>query len=445
MAHEPKRNAEAAASQAPAARRNAQAGGPTEPSPRPLALLRAVSNAALKTEALPRRIKIFACGDNPSIKGTFKVGAKSAAHLCANQRAHGFERVALDYNHCSVPGTPEYEKLLKAGQPPIIFGYGRPAVVPGDGLYLEDMEWTPLGVEKARNFEDLSPAASARSGEVDFIHSVALTTNGCLRDVTFFSTGSTECASSLSSSRREAGHLNPAKRPAAPSPQLLGEGRGDAARFSSNTKPSNPIPMLDQNQTPLTVALLAGALGLNPDATAADLARELQALCALKPLSALVHGDQLLAVPTADFTALNTRVKAIETAHTKNVALLSAVVDGKTVTLTGEDVVKLAGRLDRLETDFAGATQEARNAETARIINLLSSEGKAPLNPETRKAYTLVELQRLDLPTLRLLHANTPATVPLHSRNRVAVEQTLNPNLKGRARMEAAFEAESAK
>lgn len=149
-----------------------------------------ISNAALKGGALPSRIKILNWGQNPSIKGAIRVGEKSLARLAARQRDLGFERVALDYNHSSVPGTEEYEKLLKSGQPPIIFGYGRPNVVQGDGIYLEEMTWTPLGVEKAQQFEDLSPAVPAEAcggSEVDFVQSVALTTNGCLHGVTFFS------------------------------------------------------------------------------------------------------------------------------------------------------------------------------------------------------------------------------------------------------------------
>jgi len=63
-------------------------------------------------------------------------------------------------------------------------------VVAGEGLFLEDMEWTPLGVQSARNFEDLSPALHDEKGEVTFLHSVALTPNGCTHGLTFFSAGS---------------------------------------------------------------------------------------------------------------------------------------------------------------------------------------------------------------------------------------------------------------
>ena len=54
------------------------------------------------------------------------------------------------------------------------------------------MEWTPLGIESAKQFEDLSPAVHEEDGEIDFVHSVALTPNGCMHDLTFFSVSSTE-------------------------------------------------------------------------------------------------------------------------------------------------------------------------------------------------------------------------------------------------------------
>jgi hypothetical protein len=152
-------------------------------------LLRAkVSNGGLKSDNLPGRIKVLNWGDNPSTQGTFSVGRKTLDVLPANQRQFGFERVALDWNHCTESAAPAHKELLASGQPPIVFGYGRPAVVEGDGIWLEDMEWTPDGQRSARNFEDLSPAVAAgEDGQVYFLSSVALVTNGSLHDVTFFS------------------------------------------------------------------------------------------------------------------------------------------------------------------------------------------------------------------------------------------------------------------
>src|SRR3984957_12162397 len=145
-----------------------------------------ISNCALKDEKLPQRLKFFAWGDNQSTDGSFRAGDKTSAELAANQKKFGFERVAIDFNHCSVPGTDTYKDLLKLGQPPLIFGYGRVQAVPDDGIYLEDIIWTPLGVQHARNFEDLSPAIQDEDGEVTLVHSVALTPNGKVEGLEFF-------------------------------------------------------------------------------------------------------------------------------------------------------------------------------------------------------------------------------------------------------------------
>jgi hypothetical protein len=149
--------------------------------------LRVVSNGALKSKQLPDRIKILNAGTSTSTKGDIVVGQRTLDKMEANQRSLGFERVAVDYNHCSAEGCETNKQLLSMGRPPLIFGYGRPHVIAGDGIYLEQMEWTPLGVESAKQFEDISPAVHQDGGEVDFIHSVALTPNGCVHDLTFFS------------------------------------------------------------------------------------------------------------------------------------------------------------------------------------------------------------------------------------------------------------------
>jgi hypothetical protein len=117
-----------------------------------------------------------------------KIGQKTLAGIEA-QRAIGFDRIAIDFDHCTVSTTQAYKDLLGVGHPPLIFGYGRPNVVPDDGLYVDQVVWTPLGIQHAKNFEDLSPAVNDRDkdGEVTFLHSVALTPNGKVTDLHFFS------------------------------------------------------------------------------------------------------------------------------------------------------------------------------------------------------------------------------------------------------------------
>ncbi|MDE2104420.1 MAG: hypothetical protein KGL39_44690 [Patescibacteria group bacterium] len=146
-----------------------------------------ISNHALKSDTLPTRLKIFGWGANDSTRGTFTAGDKTAKVLSINQHDLGYERVAIDFDHCTVSGTSTHAELLKAGQPPLIFGYGTVKPVAGDGIYLDDITWTPLGLQHARNFEDLSPAIKDEAGEVVLVHSVALTPNGSVHGLQFFS------------------------------------------------------------------------------------------------------------------------------------------------------------------------------------------------------------------------------------------------------------------
>lgn len=144
-----------------------------------------ISNGALASEELPKRLKIANWGRNDSAKGPVIVDDQSVAAFAANQRALGYDRVAIDYEHNTVPGCEAYKA---APEPRPVAGYATPRIIPNDGLYLEDIQWTPSGVESARNYADLSPAPRQdKSGRVLFLHSVALCRNGALYDLSFFS------------------------------------------------------------------------------------------------------------------------------------------------------------------------------------------------------------------------------------------------------------------
>jgi len=138
--------------------------------------------AAAKTKPLPKRIRILNWGtNNPSTSGPVSVGKLSAERLLANQRLRGAERVLIDYNHCTVEGSPEYVRRRKLGEPALVFGSGRVNLIEGSGVWLECVEWFAEGVKHARRFEDINPAFLFECGEVDFIHSVALTPNSARR------------------------------------------------------------------------------------------------------------------------------------------------------------------------------------------------------------------------------------------------------------------------
>jgi phage I-like protein len=106
-----------------------------------------------------------------------RVGEKTLACLSANQRRLGFDRIALDYEHNTVPGSAEYKRTQ---EPRPIAAHGMLSVVRGEGLYLEDAAWTPDGPKAAANYPDVSPTPmlDPDTHEVVFVHSVALTRAG---------------------------------------------------------------------------------------------------------------------------------------------------------------------------------------------------------------------------------------------------------------------------
>lgn len=147
-----------------------------------------ISNGGLTSEKLPDRIKLLGWGDNTSTQGVVKVGAKTLATLSANQKARGFDRVALDFEHCTCPGTQAYKE---SKEPREVAAYGIPEIVEGDGLYLTALTWTPKGIEAARNFIDLSPTVlQDEGGEVTFLHSAALCRQGAVDGLHFYSVDS---------------------------------------------------------------------------------------------------------------------------------------------------------------------------------------------------------------------------------------------------------------
>jgi len=158
--------------------------------------LQGIHNWALDRDELPTRIKILRWGENPAQGGSIIVDDTTAAALAAQIADPTTADVMIDFEHASVPGSPTYQK-----DPRKHAGTGRLDVVPGDGIYLTDIQWTPTGREFAREYPDLSPAVRlAEDGRtVVYVHSVALTTHGALHDVTFFA----------AADRQECDHIAP--------------------------------------------------------------------------------------------------------------------------------------------------------------------------------------------------------------------------------------------
>lgn len=355
-----------------------------------LTSLKAISNGAMKSGELPTRLKLLNWGRNDTVKGPVIVDDVCAEIFSANQKVLGFERVALDFEHNTVPGSPEYERTK---EPRDIAAQGAPRIIRGDGLYLEDLTWFGLGKEKAPTYEDLSPAVKwDENSRLVFMHSTALTRNGAVYGLTFLS------AKTMSNQNLQL---------------------ADASKF-------------------VTLAALAEAIGLPATASAADVAAKLHTLSMLG--AAIEIKDGKLVLPTE----IGNRLQKLEEAGTKAVATLSATIDGKVVSFTAEDVVRLGAKVTALETTLNTDAKNREDLLKGELLARFTAEGKAP-NGEDGKPMTADFLRTLSAPTLKMLLANTPATVPLSARGRISGDKpAVDPNLKGRARIVASFEQENA-
>lgn len=132
---------------------------------------------------LPKRIKVLGWGENSGANGKFILNSASAALLAANQKATGYQRIAIDFEHNSVRTSPTYK-----GEPVSVAGHGDVEVVPGEGLFLNNVSWTQKGREHiaAGDYPDISPALTTNPRrETTFIHSVGAVRNGAIDGLTF--------------------------------------------------------------------------------------------------------------------------------------------------------------------------------------------------------------------------------------------------------------------
>lgn len=128
--------------------------------------------------AMPTRLRVLKWGANTGTKGLFVLNVAAALLIAQNQAATNFDKVALDFEHNSVKGSPTY-----TGEPVTVAGHGTPRVVEGDGLYLESIEWTDEGKKfvGGGHYIDLSPTVMKNGAdEVTFLHSVAVCRQGAL-------------------------------------------------------------------------------------------------------------------------------------------------------------------------------------------------------------------------------------------------------------------------
>jgi hypothetical protein len=121
-------------------------------------------------------------GTTDTNKGRLIVNETTVGVLAHNQAKAKFDRVAFDFQHNTVHGTPADEPLKVAG-------YGTPEVVPGEGIYLSSIEYTADGRESllGGHYPDLSPTLRVNEGgEVIFMHSLAAVRQGEVDGLTLF-------------------------------------------------------------------------------------------------------------------------------------------------------------------------------------------------------------------------------------------------------------------
>lgn len=230
------------------------------------------------TGRLPARLRLLAWGRNETAKGPVILNDQTAAVFAHNQRATGRERVAVDFEHNTVEGMPEYERTR---EPRPVAGFGAPRLIPGDGLYLEQITTTPEGERESPNYEDLSPSPwLAADGTLVGLHSVALCRAGSVYDLT----------------------LNGAATAALTALLTLSD-----VRSQTNTQPHTTPPMSEKF---LTLTSLAAMLSLPDTSTEVEIGARLKALTAPPPAPPAAPD---LAPVNAQLTALSARVDTLVT------------------------------------------------------------------------------------------------------------------------------------
>ena len=246
--------------------------------------------AAPDGTGLPKRLKVLSWGDNPNARGkTVRVGAKFLRALSAP--TYPYRKIAIDFEHNTVPGTPEYERTK---EPRAIAGYAEVECVEGEGVFLNVTRWTDDGLAHARDYEDLSAApVTDGDGEVAALPSVALCRAGAVPGIEFVECPLTAVA-------------------------------------------DGPAPQDNQGENMDYKAILAKVLGLGPEASD----EELQAAADAYEAKAKEAGKA-----ASEQEALSARVEALEKGReedAKQRVLLSARMEGKQVSLSADAVAKLS-------------------------------------------------------------------------------------------------------
>ncbi len=279
---------------------------------------------------LPTRLKVLGWGRNESVKGEIILDDKSALGFAAEQMRLGKERIAIDFEHNTLPGTSAFES---SSEPRKVAGYGAPVLVPGEGLFLDDIVWTPAGIAEALNYEDISPAPYLNEDRrVTGIHSTALVRNGAVSGLHFFST----------------------------------EGVDDDV----SAKPNPPEKSMNEDE-------LAAFQQLQGDVN--NLLAKVDALSPTPEGNSAEENKQVVAL-SASVMALSGTVESIQ----RDALVESATRDGKVIPLSAEELVdfplpKLKSMIEKLPVTVPLSSEgKTRKVETSQVSNpVLDSVARA--------------------------------------------------------------------
>jgi hypothetical protein len=335
----------------------------------------------MQVKGMPRRLKLLNWGVNQTVFGPVIVNETTAALLPMNQKKLGFDTIALDYEHNTVPKTPEYERTK---EPREIAANCVPLVVPGEGLFVDALEYTPSGIQNHMNYIDLSPTPKlSKLGEVVFLHSVALCRQGAVEDLHYFSISLGEAGDMHEESKQENSKMN----------ELMAFLKKvfklpDAATDEDVMKAfQGAVSMPSEGGEPVPCS-----------------ARIIALEAAVKPLQALIATDGQLTTLSAGFAGLQTRLgdvnvqEKITTLNTaiegvsKDVACFMARVAGKVVPLSAAELVAtplatLTSMIEKLPvtvpvgqltTLSAASTGSSETAPTADEVKVAKACGMDP-------------------------------------------------------------------
>lgn len=159
-----------------------------------------------------------------------------------------------------------------------------------------------------------------------------------------------------------------------------------------------------------------------------------------KSMSSTAPTNEELALSIKTLTDLVTGLSTKISTPTPVTTLSYTDKDGKVVQLSAEQIQTALSTTNQLVADSKKTLDDTLKRS---IITQMSSEGRVAINPSTKKAFTLVELNALPVESLQFAAVNS-AVIPLEAkavyRGGDPKHKTIDPALKGSDRIEAAYE-----